>query len=163
MIVQLWWRCMANRDNSSRETQSLSRHETSVCHLLYVTLAHVRGPAEAELRRLELTLPQFSCMSNLSTAPGLSGADLARKASVSPQAMDRLLAGLHSRGLVMRSLRRTFGHTLPATLTDRGEELLRKAESALRTVDDCIMLGLSAREVDQLARLLAAVRTATVP
>jgi DNA-binding MarR family transcriptional regulator len=153
---------MANRDESSREAQRLSRREISVCHLLYVTLAHVRRPAETELRKLELTLPQFSCMHTLSMSPGLSGADLARNANVSPQAMDRLLAGLQSRGLLVRSFTRSFGHTLPASLTDRGEELLRQAECALRTIDDRVMFGLSACEADQLTRLLGAVRTAMV-
>jgi DNA-binding MarR family transcriptional regulator len=125
---------------------------------LYLSLAHVRVPVNAALEELGLGLPQFVCMRTLSASPGLSGAELARVANVSPQAMDRVLSGLQARGIVTRSADGVVGRGLPARLTPDGAVLLKQAEDAVRDVDDRLTSGLSRAEVRELARLLEVFR-----
>jgi DNA-binding MarR family transcriptional regulator len=130
---------------------------------LYLSLAHVRTPVEAELRKLGLALPQFACMRTLSASPGLSGAELARAANVSPQAMDRVLADLQNRGLVTRSTDGVIGRGMPARLTPAGVAIVRTAQDAVRAVDERLTAGLTDVEVQELTRLLGAIRTRSRP
>lgn len=71
-------------------------------YLLYRVGAVLRPEVSAALSPLGLTLPEFVCLRMLSQSPGLSSAELARHASVTPQAMNTVLRKLEDAGAVAR-------------------------------------------------------------
>ena len=96
------------------------------------------GAMEAALRAHGLTGAQYAVLSVLARDPGMSGADLARACNTTPQAMNGVLATLLRGGLVERRRHATHGRILQVTLTRAGEERLRAATPAVRTLEDAI-------------------------
>ncbi len=111
--------------------------------LLYRVTATLRPEVSAALAPLGLTLPEFVCLRILSLTPGLSSAELARHASVTPQAMNTVLRKLQDLGVVARPASVSSGRALPASLTGQGRELLRRAETVVRAADARILAKLT--------------------
>ncbi len=86
----------------------------------------------------ELTVAQFTTLSVLARRPGLSNAQLARRALILPQSTIQVLATLEQRGLVVRTP--AHGRTLLAELTPAGRALVRRAEPATQAVE-AVMVG----------------------
>jgi DNA-binding MarR family transcriptional regulator len=128
-------------------------------YLLARVMAALRPAATAALRPLELALPEFVCMRILSKRPGRSNAELARDINVSPQAMNIVVRGLESRGLVTRPASVPSGRALPAQLTTEGKTMLKRAEVAVDAADERVMANLTAAEKREFKRLLAAIGT----
>ena len=59
----------------------------------------------------------------MSTEPGLSGADLARRMLIRPQGVQLALTALERRGLVERKQDPQHGRILQAFLTDQGRKV----------------------------------------
>lgn len=123
-------------------------------YLLYRVSSALRPQVTAVLGPLELKLPEFVCMRVLSLRPGMSSAELARHAGVTPQAMNTVLQRLESRGAVSRPDSVPSGRALPATLTDAGRDLLTKAEDAVHVADSRVLAALSADEQHRLRQML---------
>lgn len=126
-------------------------------YLLYQAVATLRPHVTAELRPLGIGLPEFVCMRNLSIWPEQSNAELARRASVSPQAMNMVLRGLEELGVIARPVSVSSGKALPARLTRKGHALLKRAEAAVQAADELLLSKLSSTERSELKRLLHAV------
>lgn len=126
-------------------------------YLLYQAVATLRPRVTAELRPLGIGLPEFVCMRNLSIWPEQSNAELARRASVSPQAMNMVLRGLEELGVIARPVSVSSGKALPARLTRKGHALLKRAEAAVQAADELLLSKLSPTERGELKRLLHAV------
>lgn len=103
---------------------------------------------------LELTFPHAVALYLLSEAPGLSGAQLARWAMVTPQTMNQILTRLERDGLIQRQPDPEHGRILKTYVTARGRRLFDRG----CTVGDQLLAeaqhGLSARERTQLLALL---------
>ena len=69
-------------------------------YLLFQVMATLRPEVAAALSPMGLTLPEFVCLRMLSMSPGLSSAELARHANVTPQAMNTVLRRLESAQVV---------------------------------------------------------------
>ncbi|CAJ1500447.1 MarR family transcriptional regulator [[Mycobacterium] kokjensenii] len=123
-------------------------------YLLYRVSSALRPQVTAVLGPLGLTLPEFVCMRVLSQRPGLSSAELARHAGVTPQAMNTVLHRLQNRGAVSRPDSVPSGRALPATLTDAGLDLLSRAEDAVRVADRRVLAALSDAEQHRLRAML---------
>jgi DNA-binding MarR family transcriptional regulator len=128
-------------------------------YLLARAIAALRPEATAALRPLELALPEFVCMRILSKRPGRSNAELARDINVSPQAMNIVVRGLESRGLVTRPASVPSGRALPARLTTEGKAMLKRAEVAVDAADERVMADLTPAQRREFKRLLAAIGT----
>jgi DNA-binding MarR family transcriptional regulator len=126
-------------------------------YLLYGAAAAMRPHVTTELRPLGLGLPEFVCLRNLSMAPDQSSAELARRANVSPQAMNLLLRGLQEIGAVTRPASVSSGRALPARLTAKGKALLKRAEKAVHIADERLLTQLTPTERRELKRLLHAL------
>ena len=87
-------------------------------YLLYRVQAALRPEVTAALSPLGLTLPEFVCLRILSQSPGSSSADLARQASVTPQAMNTVLRKLQDLGVVERPASVSSGR-VTARVADR--------------------------------------------
>lgn len=105
--------------------------EHAVGYVLKRAAAALRSAMDAELRPLDLTVPQYSCLEVLAQRPGVSGAELARATFVSRQSMNLVLAGLQERGLLTRAVVAAHGKALPLELTGSGRAVLRTASSVV--------------------------------
>jgi DNA-binding MarR family transcriptional regulator len=123
-------------------------------YLLYRVGAALRPEVSTVLRPLGLTLPEFVCLRILSMYPGLSSAELARDANVTPQAMNTVLRKLESIGAVVRPESVSSGRALPATLTGTGRNLLKRAEAAVQVADARILAKLTAAQQREFKRML---------
>lgn len=106
---------------------------------------------------LDLAFPQYICMRILSKTPGRSNAELARDLLVSPQAMNMVLRGLQSRGLVARPASVSSGRALPARLTREGMALLKRTDAGVRAAELRVLGHIGEDERAELKRILAAV------
>jgi DNA-binding MarR family transcriptional regulator len=86
------------------------------------------------VRAYGVTPTQLGALNRLEQEPGLSGADLARRLLVTPQAAQLALAALEEQGLVERSPDPTHGRIVRARLTKDGRRVAR----------DCMSRGLEA-------------------
>lgn len=85
---------------------------------------------------------------------GLTGVELARRASVSAAAVSQLLAALESAGLVERQPAAGDRRRQPLRLGTRGRETLDSAEGLLQEELAALLGDLPHPEVDALGRLL---------
>jgi DNA-binding MarR family transcriptional regulator len=129
-------------------------------YLLHRVTSALRAEVTSGLRPLGLTFPQYICMRVLSKNPGMSSAELARATNVSPQAMNTVLRGLEDIGAVTRPATVSSGRALPAQVTNAGQALLERTDSAVRVAEDSVLSKLSEPERRQFRDLLRALATA---
>ncbi len=111
---------------------------------------------DESLREVGLTTPQYAVLSLLEVDPGLSNAELARRAFVTPQTMNGIVAKLEAAGLLTRSAHPTHGRLQPTFLTLEGERSLAVAHPHAAEVERRMVLGLGSTA--EMA-LLDALRT----
>lgn len=109
------------------------------------------------LEPLGLAFPEYLCMRLLSLGRGMSNAELAREAGVSPQAMNMVLRALQTRGLVQRPESVASGRSRPAELTRKGVELLGRTDEGIRQSDRRLLADLSERDRRDFRRILTAL------
>lgn len=105
-----------------------------------------------ELRPLGLTVPQYAALHALSIGP-MSGAQLARACSVTPQSITSMLATLEGKGLVTRTHSDIHAQVLVTELTGRGREVFEHADSLARAVERDLSATFTTSE-EQLLRAL---------
>jgi DNA-binding MarR family transcriptional regulator len=107
------------------------------------------------LHSLDLTVTQFAVLTALDDEPGLSNADLARRAFVTPQSMHAVLQELERRQLVVRRTHPQHQRVLQAALTEVGRRTLRSAAKAINAVEEQMLRNLSIPSRTKLASSLA--------
>lgn len=121
-----------------------------VHHLLNAAIEH-----EMRTQGVALTFPRATALVSLLGDGGLSNAQLARQAMVSPQTMHQILLRLEQDGLVVRSADPAHGRVQRTTLTDAGRTLLMRGVAVSEPVFERLQAGLDASERAELTRLLA--------
>lgn len=124
------------------------------------TQAALRSRMDGALREIGLTTPQYACLEWLAQMPGISNAELARRAFVTRQTMNTLLRALRDRGLVTRAEEAPVGRALPTRLTPDGETLLRQAADRTTKINDAMVENLTPAQLAALREGLAACATA---
>ncbi|HZF96639.1 MAG TPA: MarR family transcriptional regulator [Pseudoxanthomonas sp.] len=116
----------------------------------------VNGAIESRMRAhgLGLTFPRAVAMVSLLEDGGLSNAELARHAMVSPQTMHQILLRLEHDGLVARTADPDHGRVQRTALTEAGRALLMRGVAVSDPVFERLLHGLDADEQAQFARLL---------
>jgi len=126
----------------------------------------LRVAMDEVLRRRGLTTAQYAALSVLEEAPGLSGAELARRCFVTPQTMNEIVAHLEVAGLVERR-RGDDARVLRAALTAAGLDLVGVCHQAVAVIEERMVSGLSPRERQQLLgglhRCVDALEAASAP
>ena len=120
-------------------------------------LHHLLNAAiEGEMRAqgIGLTFPRAVALVSLLEDEGLSNAELARQAMVSPQTMHQILRRLEQDGLVLRSADPTHGRVQRTALTDAGRALLIRGVATSGPVFERLLHGLDADERAELTRLI---------
>jgi len=100
-----------------------------------------------------LTVAQYLAMQAIGEGE-LVGAELARRAAVSPAAVSQLLAALEESGLLTRGRLDDDRRRQTLALTQHGQWALRSAQTALRERLAGLLADLPPPEADALARLL---------
>ena len=131
--------------------------ETSLGYLLKEASSELRTAMEAVLRPLGMTVTHYSCLELLAQRPGLSNSELARGAFVTRQSMNVLLQALEQDGYVERPAAARVGRVLPAQLTPRGRQELKKATAAVRSVEVRMLSGMTPQEQSDAHRILTSM------
>ncbi len=114
----------------------------------------LRVAADEVLRPLGLTMPQYAALFALTTRPGLSNSELARRCFVTRQTMNDLLAGLQRADLITRAAHPHDGRVRQIELTASAHDVLGRADHRVAVVEQQVTTGLNAAERRQLLDLL---------
>jgi DNA-binding MarR family transcriptional regulator len=112
-----------------------------LAYLLRQAQAATRLTLERSLADLGVTPPQFAVLTMLKAYPGLSGADLARVALLTPQTVGVIIRNLERDGAIRRTPHPVHGRLLQWTLTRRGLTLLGKCRRRAKALERRLMAG----------------------
>ena len=103
-----------------------------------------------------LTLSQFAVLTALAEEPGLSNAELARRAFITPQSMNENLRELEQRAWVTRSHHPTHGRIRQTELSEQGRAILQDCDATVTAIEQRMLADL---DPDQRHQLAVALRT----
>ena len=126
-------------------------------YLLRQAQAATRLTMERALAELGVTSPQFAVLTMLKAYPGLSGADVARVALLTPQTVGVIIRNLERDGAIQNTPHPIHGRVLQWTLTRRGTALLDKCRRHVQGVERRLTAGLSVQALTTLRRWLARI------
>jgi DNA-binding MarR family transcriptional regulator len=95
----------------------------------------------------------------LKAYPGLSGADLARVALLTPQTTGVIIRNLERDGAIVKTPHPVHGRMLQWTLTDHGLDLLSQCRRHALALERRLAAGMNDRELATIRRWLAKVAT----
>lgn len=98
-----------------------------------------------------LTVTQFAVLTALEEEPGLSNADLARRAFVTPQSMHAVLQDLEGRRLLVRRTHPQHRRVLRSELTEGGRKTFEDAAVVVDAVEERMLGELSDQARSRLA------------
>ena len=101
-----------------------------------------------------MTTPQYAALSILRAQPGLSSAQLARRAFVTPQSMQVMVTAFIRDGLVERRADPNNQRILRIHLTRDGERLLLRADEAAAGIEQQMLGGLDGEQTAVLRELM---------
>ncbi|MEA2911758.1 MAG: hypothetical protein QOJ15_3839 [Bradyrhizobium sp.] len=126
-------------------------------YLLRQAQAAARLTLERALADLGVTPPQFAVLAMLRAYPGLSGADLARVALLTPQTVGVIICNLERAGAIRKAPHPVHGRVLQWTLTRRGRNLLDKCRRHAMALERRLAAGLGAKGQATVRRWLAKI------
>lgn len=112
---------------------------------------------ERALADLEVTHPQFAVLTMLSNYPGLSNADLARLALLTPQTVSVIVSNLERGGALRRRPHPVHGRIQHIELSEKGNGLLLQCRERVPAIELEIADGLTAKEEEIVRRWLVSV------
>jgi DNA-binding MarR family transcriptional regulator len=126
-------------------------------YLLRQAQAASRLRMERALADLGVTPPQFVVLTMLKAYPGLSGAELARVALLTPQTVGVIIRNLERAGSIRKTAHPVHGRVLMWSLTRSGTALLGKCRRHALALERRLGAGLSERAQLTVRRWLARV------
>lgn len=114
----------------------------------------VQTMKEQRLRPLGIAPAHYALLMSVHRGPGLTGAELARRLNVTPQAVASLVSRLTERGWLERRPHPRHGHVQELHLTDDGRRALTGADSEIAALEARIVERLGAEDAARLAALL---------
>ena len=106
------------------------------------------------LRPLSLNLSQYNVLKNLEASSPATGAELSRKAFVTPQTMHTILTTMERKEFITRTAIPGNAKSFNIFITDRGGAALKNADETLSKLFDRANATLTLSEYDELERLL---------
>lgn len=125
-------------------------------YLLKSAQAALHAALTPALRDHGATIAQYAVLTFLDEQPGLSNADLARRAFLTPQTMNQTLRALEDKGWVTRRPHPGHGRIRPADLTPDGRAVLQACHEAAGVIEEQMLSGLSPQGRQQLETALRA-------
>ena len=126
-------------------------------YLLRQAQAAARLALERALEGLGVTPPQFAVLTMLNAHPGLSGADLARVALLTPQTVGVIIRNLERGRAIRKTPHPVHGRVLQWTLTRHGLTLLGKCRRHVMAQERRLTAGLGAKSQATVRRWLAKI------
>ena len=126
-------------------------------YLLRQAHSAFRGAMEHALADLGVTAPQFAILTMLNAYPGISGADLARLALLTPQTISPIIANLLRAGLIAREAHPVHGRILCIVLTAEGKALLAKSRARVEKLEKSLLAEVPAKDEAVIRQWLARV------
>lgn len=130
-------------DPRERVTWALRRAELAVLTL-----------KEQRLRPLGMAAAHYALLISVHSEPGLTGAELARRLNVTPQAVASLVARLEGRGQLERREHPRHRHVQELHVTTAGREALLAADSVVLDIERQISDEFGPKATAQLRALL---------
>jgi DNA-binding MarR family transcriptional regulator len=112
---------------------------------------------ERALADLGITPPQFVVLTMLAAYPGLSNADLARLALLTPQTVSVIVANLERSGAITRRPHAVHGRIQHIDVTADGQALLKTCRTRVKTIEAELIAGFSPEEEQVVRRWLVLV------
>ena len=128
-----------------------------LAYLLRQAQAATRLTLERALDDLRITPPQFAVLTMLRAYPGLSGADLARVALLTPQTVGVIIRNLERDGAIRKTPHPVHGRVLQWTLTRRGGTLLDKSRRRAVALERRLVAGLGTKSQVTIRRWLSKI------
>ena len=107
-----------------------------------------------------MAVAHYSLLISVHSDPGLTGAEVARRLNVTPQAVASLADRLESRRQLERRAHPRHRHVQELYLTDEGREVLRRADAVVAEVEANIAQQLGQANTTRLRALLEKVAAA---
>lgn len=128
-----------------------------IAYLLRQAQAATRLTLERALADLGITPPQFAVLTMLRAYPGLSGAELARVALLTPQTVGVIIRNLERGGAIRKTPHPVLGRVLQWSLTRRGGTLLDKCRRRATALERRLVAGLGAKSEVTIRRWLSKI------
>jgi DNA-binding MarR family transcriptional regulator len=106
----------------------------------------IRREMQRRLKPWGLTIPEYTTLSVLRRRPGLSNAQLSRRALITPQSTIEVLASLESRSLVRRKADPSNARIRRAELTEKGRKTLERADPAVHAIEEAMLADIAPRQ-----------------
>jgi DNA-binding MarR family transcriptional regulator len=136
--------------------QTGAAEPSRVGYLIYRVERRLRSRLDEAAREHGVTTTEYVALSVLRRRDGMSCAELARWAFVTPQAMNVLIAGLEERGLVRRRPDPRHGRVRRVSVTRKGTQVLDRCDRSMDRIEADMLGQLSAEGVELLREHLAA-------
>jgi len=117
-------------------------------------LLQYRALMDERLRPLGVTTAQMQVLFATRTAPGSSGAQLARSCYITPQTTQALLKHLEDGGLIVRGKDSVNDRILTASITPAGEKLAQMVEKQSAVLQNEIWQGISDGDLAHVNKVL---------
>jgi DNA-binding MarR family transcriptional regulator len=144
--------------NSPGDTSLASAGPVSsarVGYLVYRVERRVRTRLDEAVRAHGVTTTEYVALSVLRDRDGMSSAELARWAFVTPQAMNLVIAALERRGLVRRRPDPKHRRVLRASVTPKGRQVVEHCDRSMDEIEADMLRSLPPEEVEMLRSALA--------
>lgn len=128
-----------------------------LAYLLRQAQAATRLKMERTLADISVTPPQFAVLTMLKAYPGLSGADLARVAVLTPQTVGVIIRNLERDGAIRKTPHPVHGRVLQWTLTRRGTILLQQCRRRVVALERRLVAGLGKAAEATIRRWLSRI------
>lgn len=129
------------------ETLGISHELKILSHELLLAI-------EKRLLGLKISLPQYTALSCLEEKESATNAELARKSSVTPQTMIRIMRNLEKSNLVSKKAQNEHGLKQDFRLTNKGRNLICKAHIEVNAVEELMIKNFSKDEYVNLKLFL---------
>jgi DNA-binding MarR family transcriptional regulator len=126
-----------------------------VGYLVYRVERRLRARLDEAVQLHGVTTTEYVTLSVLRQRDGMSCAQLARWAFVTPQAMNVVIAKLEKRRLVRRRPDPNHGRVRRASVTAKGLEVLDRCDRSMDTIETDMLRDLAPETIEQLRRTLA--------
>jgi DNA-binding MarR family transcriptional regulator len=117
-------------------------------YLIYRVERRLRVRLDEAVASHGITTTEYVTLSVLRERDGLSCAQLARWAFVTPQAMNLVISALERRALIRRRPDPNHGRVLRASVTAKGLKVLERCDRNMDAIEDDMLGGLEPDTVD---------------
>ena len=122
--------------------------EPRIGYLIYRVERRLRVRLDEAVTAHGITTTEYVTLSVLRDRDGLSSAQLARWAFVTPQAMNLVIGALERRGLIRRRPDPNHGRVLRASVTTKGLRILERCDGDMDAIEADMLRDLPPETVD---------------